>query len=307
MSTRNSAFTIVELLVSISIIALLVAILLPSLSSAREAARRAVCVSNLRQMAIGGITGAADYNNVPVGMPIPDGGAFSKHWPSFRGLSNGGANAAPYPTGMLRLADQNYLAKEPIQDGSFACPSMDVPVYRAGNVYVISYAYRLNYRQGTGVPQWRQDLTNRQISRDLDGDDDITVDEVTRPLDAWDPMQAFFAESGGSRIVGGRIVQNSASVWSQSDVVIQGGVAVDGNGGGVDTGPPMRWAHQDGGHIATFNGSVHWVANRFVGMNSGLSDWPTRDRGMWWANSKRFGWQPDFGLDTYLADALRGR
>ncbi len=47
---RRSAFTLVELLVVIGIIALLISVLLPALQAAREAAKRAACLSNLRQL-----------------------------------------------------------------------------------------------------------------------------------------------------------------------------------------------------------------------------------------------------------------
>lgn len=47
---RKNAFTLIELLVVVAIIAVLVAILLPALGEARNQARAAVCLSNLRQM-----------------------------------------------------------------------------------------------------------------------------------------------------------------------------------------------------------------------------------------------------------------
>jgi prepilin-type N-terminal cleavage/methylation domain-containing protein len=70
-NARRAGFTLIELLVVIAIIAILAAMLLPALASAKKSALRAQCVGNLHQWSIAYVMYAGDFkDSFPVNTPI---------------------------------------------------------------------------------------------------------------------------------------------------------------------------------------------------------------------------------------------
>ena len=114
---RAKAFTLVELLVVVAIIAVLVAIVVPSLGRARELARRAVCMAQQHQIGNGLTMYAHDFSHV-----MPPGNSTCWPWYGIDSTwsSNGGS------MGLAFLITEGYVPEPRV----FYCPSWKHPYHR---------------------------------------------------------------------------------------------------------------------------------------------------------------------------------
>jgi prepilin-type N-terminal cleavage/methylation domain-containing protein/prepilin-type processing-associated H-X9-DG protein len=161
MSPRRRGFTLVELLVVIGIIALLISILLPALSKAKEASRVAKCLSNLRQMGMA----AASYTTENKGYLVPA----DVLDPALTSEPNGRVWSDTWVTILVGMKFLGYPAKvdpvvPPSEDNVFHCPS---GILEQSNITSINNGLPLTRQDAQGAMGYLNEASSKGVQPGL--------------------------------------------------------------------------------------------------------------------------------------------
>ncbi len=197
-SARPKAFTLVELLVVIGIIALLIGVLLSVLSKAREAANVLVCATHLREIGIACSVYAANNKGK---LPIPiGGGAFSNL--NYSAIlfkpDNGFYGLMDFGQGTLAP----YLHSPAIGRKSFLCPSDSEPRYAAGPP--VTADPQMPLTPAPTVPRNFSYAFNAELTGGLAGSryTGVKTSEIRRPSDKLLVLKAFMPGGANTKVVG---------------------------------------------------------------------------------------------------------
>lgn len=132
---RRPAFTLVELLVVITIIGILIALLLPAVQAAREAARRSQCTNNLKQMGVAMHNYLDSYSKFPIGSrsgSIMPRNAYGTNWRAsiLPQMDQGSVfEQLNFRTGSFSGASTNFNGNPVLRDlliPAYQCPSSPI-------------------------------------------------------------------------------------------------------------------------------------------------------------------------------------
>lgn len=151
---QRSGFTLIELIIVTAIIVVLIAVLIPALSEARDTSRRVACLANLNQIGLAITSYAHDYDgSIPYGPHIPGPPTVTNLYTNGGMVTNLITTTKPEPAA-LGLLVARYFGGE---YGPLYCPGADQPDLveynrkRAGTAQTLGWYY---YRHNS-VDQWQ--------------------------------------------------------------------------------------------------------------------------------------------------------
>lgn len=196
--------TLVELLVVLAVVGILAIMLLPAVSAAREAARRAVCLNRLRQLGVGLATYETARGRFPPGRELPDwslAGQVRSIYSNYRNVSQSGVVSETTGFRSVQLALLPFVELQAVYDGMEWSRPLSMRMTSGGRPYNASYAA----------------LTSVQ-------DEFLCPSDVSRPVRPTDNSYRY--NFGGSTPYAGA---NSPRLQSTHDGRLAG-LSVQGNG-----------------------------------------------------------------------------
>ncbi|MGO8747086.1 MAG: DUF1559 domain-containing protein [Thermoguttaceae bacterium] len=277
----RQAFTLVELLVVIAIIGILIALLLPAVQAAREAARRAQCTNNLKQLGLALHNHHDTYNRFPPGNADDQSGIQGQ--PNFGTVAGGAPWGSSWLVYILPFIEQNAIYSQwQFYNGSGNNNPMNI--HLRGNILINGFTC-----PSSPLPLW----ATTQLT------DTTVTPNVTVQQQAGNYVGISGAANGLIPISGSNPVTYYVSPYIET-----------GNAGTVD-GSGMLYPNSQINFSDLTDGSSNTLAvsengDFLIDNNGAKQDWRAGQTWGWALGGDSTGTPPNYGANTWTSATSAG-